>query len=225
MTRMFMELKLSTKKIVSVCEPQPLTVKGLFHLLEATHDLRLDSSHASLTEWMLNPHARRTDVLIIDKGLGVQVVVDTLQHLCASSSDVKAPAAVAIWGMSFTEAEALRFMKAGAKGIIRKSADQQSVLACLRAVVQGRSWVEGCVFRAIIPSETQTDAALTVREHQVMKLVEQGYKNREIAVELGIRPGTVKIHLRHIFEKKGVRGRHGLAVKVLLQRGLIRVAS
>jgi DNA-binding NarL/FixJ family response regulator len=219
-----MELKLSTKKIVSVCEPQPLTVKGLLHLLEATHDLRLDSSHDSPTEWMLKPHAGCTDVLIIDKGLGVQVVLDALQHLCASSSDVKAHAVV-IWGISFTEAEALRFMKAGAKGIIQKSADQQSVLACLRAVVQGRSWVEGCVFRAMVPSETQTDAALTVREQQVMELVEQGYKNREIAKELGIRPGTVKIHLRHIFEKKGVRGRHGLAVNGLLQKGLIRLAS
>jgi DNA-binding NarL/FixJ family response regulator len=219
-----MELKLSTKKVVSVCEPQPLTVKGLLELLEATHDLRLDSSHDSPTEWMLSRHAWRTDVLIIDKGLGVQVVLDALQHLCASDSDLKAPA-VAIWGVSFTEAEALRFMKAGAKGIIRKSADQQSVLACLRAVVQGRSWVDGSVFRAIIPSETQTDAALTAREHQVMALVEQGYKNREIAEELGIRPGTVKIHLRHIFEKKGVRGRHGLTVNRLLKNGIIPLAS
>ena len=102
-----MELKLPTKKIVSVCDPQPLIAKGLLHLLEATHDLRLDSTHASPTEWMLSPHARRTDALIIDKGLGAQVVLDSLQHLCASASDVKAPAVV-IWGVSFTEAEALR---------------------------------------------------------------------------------------------------------------------
>ena len=46
-----------------------------------------------------------------------------------------------------------------------------------------------------------------------MELVEQGFKNREIAQELGIRPGTVKIHLKHIFEKTGVRGRHGLGLE------------
>ena len=219
-----MELKLPTKKIVSVCDPQPLIAKGLLHLLEATHDLRLDSTHASPTEWMLGPHARRTDALIIDKGLGAQVVLDSLQHLCASASDVKAPAVV-IWGVSFTEAEALRFIKAGAKGIIHKSADQQTVLVCLRTVVQGRSWMQDSVFRAAILPEAQLRTDLTPRERQVMELVEQGYKNREIAQELGIRPGTVKIHLRHIFEKTGVRGRHGLAVNSLRQKGVIPLAS
>jgi DNA-binding CsgD family transcriptional regulator len=58
-----------------------------------------------------------------------------------------------------------------------------------------------------------------------MKLVEQGYKNREIGQELGIRPGTVKIHLRHLFEKTGARGRHGRAVNGLRQKGVIRLAS
>lgn len=43
----------------------------------------------------------------------------------------------------------------------------------------------------------------------------QGLKNREIGSELGIRPGTVKVHLKHIFEKTGVRGRFGLALSGL----------
>lgn len=56
-----------------------------------------------------------------------------------------------------------------------------------------------------------------------MELVEQGLKNREIARELGIRPGTVKIHLKHIFEKTGVRGRYGLALTGLRQKGVLNV--
>ena len=51
-------------------------------------------------------------------------------------------------------------------------------------------------------------------------MVEQGFKNKEIALELGIRPGTVKIHLKHIFEKTGVRGRYGLAISGLKERGI-----
>ena len=55
--------------------------------------------------------------------------------------------------------------------------------------------------------------------------MEQGFKNKEIAVELGIRPGTVKIHLKHIFEKTGVRGRYGLAISGLKERGVVSLAS
>jgi two-component system, NarL family, nitrate/nitrite response regulator NarL len=52
----------------------------------------------------------------------------------------------------------------------------------------------------------------------VMELVERGLKNKEIADSLGIQIGTVKIHLKHIFEKTGIRGRYGLALRGLKQR-------
>lgn len=217
-----MDLQFPAKKIVSICETQPLTIKGLVHLLESTADLRFGSSHNTPAEWMLRAGSVRADVLIIDKGLGAKVVLEALQQM--RSEDVsKEPAmpAVVIWGMSITEAEALRFIQGGAKGILRKSADCETVLACLRAVVQGRSWMQDTVFRDASVPESQLRTELTPREHQVMELVEQGYKNREIAQELGIRPGTVKIHLKHIFEKTGVRGRHGLALNGLRQKGVI----
>jgi DNA-binding CsgD family transcriptional regulator len=57
----------------------------------------------------------------------------------------------------------------------------------------------------------------------VLPLVNE--ENQEIARELGIRPGTVKIHLKHIFEKTGVRGRHGLALSGLRERGALSLPS
>ncbi len=217
---------LDIKKTVSICETQPLTVKGLAHLLAETDDLVFGSSHATPAEWMLSPGAERTQILIIDKGLGAQTVLQALQQLpTAVSADRSTVPAVVIWGMSITEAEALRFLQSGAKGIIRKSADGPTVLACLRAVVQGRSWMQDSVFRESIVPESQIRTDLTPRERQVMELVEQGLKNREIAIELGIRPGTVKIHLKHIFEKTGVHGRHGLALNGLRQKGIISLLA
>jgi DNA-binding NarL/FixJ family response regulator len=53
---------------------------------------------------------------------------------------------------------------------------------------------------------------LTIREAEVLELVQQGLRNKEIAFALGIRIGTVKIHMKHIFEKTGIHGRFGLAV-------------
>jgi DNA-binding NarL/FixJ family response regulator len=214
------------KKIVSICETQPLTVHGLEHMLNSTEDLAFGSAHASPAEWMLSAGAEKTDILIIDKGLGAKTVLDALSQLPAEHGPNRATVpAVVIWGMSITEAEALRFLQAGAKGIIRKSADIATALACLRAVSLGRSWMQDSVFRESSAVDAQLRTDLTPREHQVMELVEQGFKNREIAQELGIRPGTVKIHLKHIFEKTGVRGRHGLALNGLRQKGVISLLA
>ena len=124
-----------------------------------------------------------------------------------------------------TEAEALRFLQAGARGIVRKTANIDLILACLRAVAQGRNWMEDCVFRDSLRADRYPRSELTPREQQVLELVEQGFKNREIALELGIRPGTVKIHLKHIFEKTGVRGRYGLALNGLKHRGELSLTA
>jgi two-component system nitrate/nitrite response regulator NarL len=216
----------TTKKTISICETQPLTVHGLEHLLSMTEDLAFGSAHANPAEWMVSPGADKTDVLIIDKGLGAKTVLDALAQLPAEHGQTRATVpAVVVWGMSVTEAEALRFLQSGAKGIVRKSADTATVLSCLRAVAQGRSWMQDSVFRESSNLESQIRTDLTPREHQVMELVEQGFKNREIAQELGIRPGTVKIHLKHIFEKTGVRGRHGLALNGLRQKGVISLLA
>jgi DNA-binding NarL/FixJ family response regulator len=56
---------------------------------------------------------------------------------------------------------------------------------------------------------------------QVRELVERGLKNKDIALALGIRTGTVKIHLKHIFEKTGIHGRYGLALSGLKEKGLL----
>jgi DNA-binding CsgD family transcriptional regulator len=62
---------------------------------------------------------------------------------------------------------------------------------------------------------------LTARELQIAELVENGLKNRDIGRALGIQTGTVKIHLKHIFEKTGVRGRYGLALTGLRRKGTL----
>jgi len=57
---------------------------------------------------------------------------------------------------------------------------------------------------------------LTAREKEVLVLVEQGLSNRAIAHELDIKPGTVKIHMKHLFEKTGIRGLNSLALASMI---------
>lgn len=212
-----MEASTPLYKTVSVCETQPLTVRGLKNLLEETPDFRLASWHSTVAEWMMSLAADRTDILIVDKALGAQALLDTLAGTPAGRRT-----RVVIWGVSLNEAEALRLLQSGARGILRKSAELDAVLACLRMVAQGGSWMQDTVFRESgNVTEAHLHTELTPRERQVLELVEQGFKNREIAAELGIRPGTVKIHLKHIFEKTGIHGRHGLALTGLRQKGVI----
>jgi two-component system nitrate/nitrite response regulator NarL len=210
-----------SKKTVVVCDTQPITAEGLRTLLTAAGDLEFLASLNSLEVATQLVTARPPDLVIVDKGFGMRIVLDWIHDLKLADA---APAVV-VWGVSMTEAEALRLLQAGAKGIVRKTADLENILACLRTVASGRSWMEDCAFRDAARQERYPRSELTPREHQVLEMVEQGFKNKEIALELGIRPGTVKIHLKHIFEKTGVRGRYGLAISGLKERGLVSMVS
>jgi DNA-binding NarL/FixJ family response regulator len=97
------------------------------------------------------------------------------------------------------------------------------MLACLRAVTTGNTWMEDGIFGDTGKLLQPRRSALTAREHQIAELVQHGLKNRDIARTLGIQTGTVKIHLKHIFEKTGVRGRYGLALTGLRDKGAIEL--
>ncbi len=210
-----------SNKTIVVCDTQPITAEGLRSLLIGAGDLEFLASLNSLEAATQLVAARPPDVVIVDKGFGMRVVLDWIHDLKLADA---APAVI-VWGVSMTEAEALRLLQAGAKGIVRKTADLESILSCVRTVAFGKSWMEDCVFRDSARQERYPRSELTPREHQVLEMVEQGFKNKEIALELGIRPGTVKIHLKHIFEKTGVRGRYGLAISGLKERGLVSMVS
>jgi DNA-binding NarL/FixJ family response regulator len=231
---------------VLLCESQPLTVEGVRAVLSTTNDLRVTGACENLAVCREIARRQRPDVVLVDKALGMQAVMDWIQDLRLGEQDmerlatsgerygdgaVSAPVAsqtrpmprAVVWGVSMTEAEALRFLQAGAKGILRKATTPSNMLNCFRTVVLGKNWMEDSVFREQPREDRHPRSELTPRESQVMELVEHGLKNREIARELGIRPGTVKIHLKHIFEKTGVRGRYGLALTGLRQKGVLSV--
>ena len=214
---------------VGTCETQPLTAAGLASLLAENPSYEFVGAVRTLDEAATMMNTLSPRILIVDKAFGVQVVLEWVAArkpapMINSDNGRSIPAfrtAIVVWGLSISEAEALRFLQIGAKGIIRKTADRSTLMACLDAVSQGSSWMEDSLFREATRPERYHRSELTPREHQVMELVEQGYKNKEIARQLGIRPGTVKIHLKHIFEKTGVRGRYGLALSGMKDKGIL----
>jgi len=207
-----------TAKSIAICDTQPVTAEGIRNLLRGIPDLKFLTTIDTLEHAAEVVRKQHPNVLILDKGFGIQAILDWLAEIHEGEGT---QTGIVVWGVSVSEAEALRFLQAGTKGILRKSAGVQAVVACLRSVASGRSWMEDCVFRDSARSDRYPRSELTAREQQVLELVEQGFKNKDIATDLGIRPGTVKIHLKHIFEKTGVRGRYGLALNGLRDRGLI----
>ncbi len=163
------------------------------------------------------PAPELLDAIVIDKGLGFAGVMDLLQRLTANSH----PTPVVVWGAAVSEAEALRLLQAGARGILRRTSESGTLLTCLRAVTTGGTWMEDGIFGSTEKLFNPKRSQLTNRESQVVVLVEKGLRNRDIARQLGIQTGTVKIHLKHIFEKTGVRGRYGLAFTGLQNKGSI----
>jgi len=209
------------KKQVAVCDTQPLTAVGVRWLIESSSDMRCAEISASLAAATEIARRAAPDIFLIDKAFGIQAVMQWLAELRTVSPSSSA----VVWGISITEAEALRLLQIGARGVVRKATEPMTLLACLRAAAEGQSWMEDGVFRDAERIRPNRRTDLTARERQVLELVEQGYKNKDIAGELGIRPGTVKIHLKHIFEKTGVRGRFGLALCGLRERGMLSLTE
>jgi DNA-binding NarL/FixJ family response regulator len=184
---------------------------GLGCLINKCPDLEFFGAAASPAQAVRLVEEHSPAVLILDKSFGAQAIFETLGALGTFHPATSA----VVWGLSITEGEALRFLQAGARGVLRRSAQPETLLTCLRAVAEGATWMEPKVSADRARPARSGAPQLTSRERQVLELVAQGLKNREIGAELGIRPGTVKVHLKHIFEKTGVRGRYGLALSGL----------
>ncbi len=208
-------------KSVAICDTEPVAIEGVRSLLSTSEDLHLAAADTSLLGAMeiLRQHAPA--VMILDKAFGIHAIMDCLKRLRGSA----VPVAPVVWGLNLSESEAVHMLQAGALGVVRKTDTPEELLECLRTVASGNTWMEEGVLQEPDRGARGMRSNLTARELQVVELVEQGLKNRDIAACLGIRPGTVKIHLKHIFEKTGIRGRYGLALSGLKEKGALSLPA
>lgn len=204
-------------KPVLVCDTQPVAIEGLRGLLSESGDLRFAGAVSSLEAAFELARGINPAAVVIDKSFGSLEITDWLRRFGA----VSVRSAAVIWGVGVSEAEALRFLQAGARGVVRRTSEPETLLKCLRSVTDGKTWLEEGIFSESERLPYQRRSQLTPRELEVAELVEQGLRNRDIARSLGIQTGTVKIHLKHIFEKTGVRGRYGLALNGLREKGTL----
>jgi DNA-binding NarL/FixJ family response regulator len=112
-----------------------------------------------------------------------------------------------------------RALRAGACGYLLKRCTPEELISAVREVRQGGAPMSREIARKVIASfrEPLKAAAeveeLSPREHEILELLAQGFPNKEIAHRVGINDGTVRWHLRHVYDKLHVRSRTEAALK------------
>lgn len=207
---------------VLACEAQPIVIEGLARVLELDGDFTLSGSTAGLSEALDAVREYHPDVLLVDQTPGLKVVFQFL-------SDVKSTwpqCQPVLWVSDLAEIDCFRALQLGARGILKKTAPVSVMIECLRAVNKGDVWIESSLAEHPMHSlERRNSPRLTPREREIVHHICVGLKNKEIGDALSITPGTVKVHLMHIFEKTGVKDRFELAVHGRRLLGLDRVTD
>ena len=147
------------------------------------------------------PGANGTDILIAIRGEFPQA---RIVMLTTSDSD----------------GEIQRAMRAGASAYMLKSMPKDQLLAVVRAVHDGRRHVPADVAARL--AEHLGDDGLTTRELEVLRLIRDGYRNKQIADELTIAETTVNFHIKNLVDKLGANDRTH-AVTIAVRRGLLQI--
>jgi len=194
---------------VFACESQPIVLEGLAKVLSGCEDLDFIGSASALGDTFAAVRQAQPDIVLLDHAGGLKAVFEFI-------ADVKNAAASCqpvLWVHDLADVECFRALRCGARGILKKTLPVTALIECLRAVAAGNVWIEGSPEQSADGSERRSAPRLTPREKQIVHQICEGQKNKEIAHALSITPGTVKVHLMHIFEKTGVKDRFELAIQ------------
>ena len=192
---------------VGLCDSQPVMAEGVCAILRGDPTLAWCWNKFSLEQLRESQAENPADVVLVDRAFGSLAITEWLSEIRSAGERPK----VAVWSTVMSVSEAERFVCAGASGILMRSASPSDVLDCLRRLSTGGMWAHPSLFPRGMARVQRRELGLTAREQEVCELVRRGFSNREVAADLGITPGTVKIHLQHIFAKAGVRDRSALA--------------
>jgi DNA-binding NarL/FixJ family response regulator len=118
------------------------------------------------------------------------------------------------------DADIQRALEAGARGYLLKSVRRAILIEAVRAVAAGERYLPPTTAARLV--EAMEAERLTAREFDVLRLLAQGERNREIADTLGLAEPTVKIHVNNLLRKLQAKDRTEAAV-IALKRGLIHI--
>ncbi len=195
---------------------------GLKKVFAVEDDLRVVAQAENSDQVVALSKTFKPDVLFVHLEIVTERTGDLIARVRGASPESK----IIITSSSMPKEEALRYVKAGAAGVILKSVDPSLFVKSARKVTDNEVWLPKQYVTQVVKAledsrETTVRPAdtLTPREKTIISYVTLGCRNREVAQHLAITEQTVKNHLRTIYDKLGVSDRLEL-VLYALHRGL-----
>lgn len=195
---------------ILLADDHPMILTALEALLRET-DFAIASTASSCGEALEASERSDWDVLMLDLKMPDGSGMEVLRRLHQRGD--RRPVVLVTAGIDDPElAEALVL---GAAGLFLKNSDPALLLSCLEAVAGGGRWIDPELQPAAeaLDKRRPRKPLLSPRERELVALVRKGLRNREIAEQLGVTEGTVKVYLHGIFDKVGVASRTELAIR------------
>ncbi len=206
---------------IVIADDHPIVRDGLRKLLTLEDDLEVVGEAADGREVLDRVQELEPDVLLLDLRMPNLDGLSELQALQQSNKSTR----VIVLTASEDKNEFVQAMKLGCSGIVLKQTAPDLIVKSIRKVYAGEIWLDSHTTAAVMrqfasPSELTGAGAgkgrerspLSQREREIVALVAQGYKNKEMAEKMFISEQTVKNHLHNIFDKLGVSDRLELAL-------------
>jgi len=212
------ETPITAEKIrIAIADDHTIFRDGLRRLLTLEQDFEIVAEAQDGTEVMDIIEQKQPDILLLDLKMPGLDGLSLLQRIQTQKIKTK----IIVLTASDDEGEYVQAMRYGTSGIVLKQTATELLLKSIRKVYEGEIWLDSKTTAAVMrqfaspsdPGPRERDKPrLSNREREIVALVAQGFKNKEIAERMFISEQTVKNHLHNIFDKLGVSDRLELAL-------------
>jgi two-component system nitrate/nitrite response regulator NarP len=195
---------------VLLADDHPMIAAALDVLLRGS-DYELVGRARSGADALAQVQRLKPHLLLLDVNMPDGTGIDVLRQLRAGR---RSPAVILLTA-GMDDSQLLSADKLDPEGIVLKTSDPGLLLECMEQVRKGERFVDPEIAERTrsVKERVARAPSLTPRERELVELVRQGLRNRDIAAQLGVTEGTVKVYLHAIFDKLGVDNRTELAMR------------